>query len=82
MSNYLPSVDLGPVRTVVSISAGEQHSRAVLDDGSLKCSGDNDYGQLGLRDAIDPGDNSGEMGDVLGAVELGGETSVCKVIAV
>ena len=42
------SVSLGTGRTAVSVSAGYQHTCAVLDDGSLKCWGYNGYGQLGL----------------------------------
>ena len=42
------SVFLGTGRTAVSVSAGVQHTCAVLDDGSLKCWGMNNYGQLGI----------------------------------
>jgi len=37
---------------------------------------------LGQGDVDDRGDNSGEMGDALEAVEVVGETSLCEVIAV
>ncbi len=40
-------VDLGLERTASSISAGESHTCAVLDDQSLKCWGANTNGQLG-----------------------------------
>ena len=33
------AVDLGTGRTAVSVSAGQYHTCAVLDDGSLKCWG-------------------------------------------
>lgn len=77
MGANLPAVDLGTGRTAVSISAGGQHTCAVLDNGSLKCWGINGSGQLGLGDNADRGDESGEMGDALPAVDLGtGRTAV------
>ena len=47
MGDNLPYVDLGTGRTAVSISVGDQHSCAVLDNAQLKCWGFNQYGQLG-----------------------------------
>ena len=38
---------LGTDRTAVAISAGFRHTCAILDDGSVSCWGDNDYGQIG-----------------------------------
>ena len=38
---------LGTDRTAVAITAGDYHTCAILDDGSVSCWGDNDYGQLG-----------------------------------
>ena len=43
----MTSVDFGVGRTAVSISAGQDHTCAILDDASLKCWGDNSDGQLG-----------------------------------
>ncbi len=42
-----PPVDLGTGRTATAITAGKYHTCAVLDDGTIKCWGDNAYGQLG-----------------------------------
>ncbi len=42
------SVDLGVGRTAVSVSLGSYHTCAILDDGSLKCWGHNNNGQLGI----------------------------------
>ena len=44
---------------------------AVLDDATLKCWGNNASGQLGLGDTTNRGDDAGEMGDSLSAVDLG-----------
>jgi len=38
---------LGVGRTAVAISSGEDHTCAILDDGSVSCWGWNGYGQLG-----------------------------------
>ena len=38
---------LGTGRTAVAIAGGYQHTCAILDDGSVSCWGDNNYGQLG-----------------------------------
>ncbi|MCB1018201.1 MAG: carboxypeptidase regulatory-like domain-containing protein, partial [Acidimicrobiales bacterium] len=46
------------------------HTCAVLDDDTLKCWGDNQYGQLGLGDTDDRGDTPGEMGDALAIVPV------------
>ncbi|MDP7649940.1 MAG: hypothetical protein QF834_07110, partial [Candidatus Thalassarchaeaceae archaeon] len=42
-----PTASLGAGRTAVAISAGGAHTCAILDDGSVACWGDNDYGELG-----------------------------------
>ena len=41
------SIGLGASRTVQMVDAGKKHTCAVLDDGSLKCWGENRWGQLG-----------------------------------
>ena len=77
MGDALPAVALGTGRTAVSIAVGVWHTCAVLDDRSVKCWGQNDYGQLGYGDRIDRGDGAGEMGDAPPAVALGtGRTAV------
>lgn len=66
-----PAVDLGTGKTAKEIVAGEFHFCALLNDDSVKCWGDNGAGQLGLGNTADRGDNSGEMGDALLAVDFG-----------
>lgn len=71
----LPPVDLGPGRTAVAIGAGGWHTCTVLDDGSLRCWGLNDKGQLGYATTAPVGDD--ETPAVAGPVDLGaGRTAV------
>ncbi len=67
----LGPVDLGTGRTATAISAGANHTCALLDNSTVKCWGNNDNGQLGLGDSSTRGDGPGEMGDNLPAVSLG-----------
>jgi E3 ubiquitin-protein ligase HERC3 len=83
MGNNLTAVDLGSGRTAKSIAAGSRHTCAVLDDDSIKCWGSNTYGQLGYGDTIWRGDEDGEMGNNLPAVDLGSRVAVsamCDVV--
>ena len=41
------SVDLGTGRTAVAVSAGNDHNCAILDNGELKCWGEDRHGELG-----------------------------------
>ena len=76
-TSTLPAVDLGTGRTAVQIAAGSEFTAVLLDNGTVKCWGRNNYGQLGYGDTNNKGDNSGEMGDSLQAVDLGtGRTTV------
>ena len=70
MGDALPAVDLGTGRTAIAVSAGSRHTCALLDDATVKCWGDNQYGQLGLGDTDDRGDTPGEMGDALAIVPV------------
>ena len=71
MGDALPAVDLGTGRTATAIAAGQLHTCALLDDGTVKCWGQNFFGQLGLGDSAHRGDAAGEMGDSLPTVPLG-----------
>ena len=71
MGINLPYVDIGTSKTAKKISLGPSHVCAILNDNSLKCWGSNQDGMLGLGNTVSMGDNPGEMGDNLPAVDLG-----------
>jgi len=71
MGVNLPFVDLGAGRTARAVAAGGSHACALLDTGEVKCWGDNTSAQLGVGDVEFRGDDPGEMGDKLPAVDLG-----------
>src|SRR5262245_51989945 len=63
-------VDLGPGRTARAIAAGDFHTCAILDDGSMRCWGFGASGQLGNGGTANVGDN--ESPASAGAVALPG----------
>lgn len=71
MGDNLPSVDLGTGRYAIDVKAGHGHTCALLDNGTFKCWGFNDFGQLGLEHTNTLGDQANEMGDNLPPVNLG-----------
>lgn len=80
MGDNLPVVDLGTNRTGLKIAVGFSHTCALLDNGSVKCWGFNNGGQLGLGDDPFPrGDELGEMGDDLPEVGLGASRSAIGI---
>jgi alpha-tubulin suppressor-like RCC1 family protein len=77
MGDALPFVSLGSGQVVRSISNGYAGHCAILGSGALKCWGGNGFGELGLGDAFNRGDQPAQMGDSLLAVDLGpGRTAV------
>lgn len=70
MGDALPAVYLGANRTPRGITAGNNASCAVLDDGSVKCWGTNKDGRIGAGDVVEIGGNSGDMAS-LKPVDLG-----------
>jgi len=71
MGGNLPPVNLGSGRSAKALAAGGYHTCALLDDDSVKCWGQNGYGQLGLGDTSWRGDGLNEMGDSLLPIDLG-----------
>ncbi|MDQ6778205.1 MAG: RTX toxin, partial [Actinomycetota bacterium] len=68
-------VDLGPGRTAKAISAGSDHTCAILDNGSVLCWGDGGDGRLGYGSASNVGDT--QTPGSVGPVNLGpGRTAV------
>lgn len=80
MGNALPTVNLGTGRHATAVSAGEHHTCALLDNATVKCWGDNQFGQLGRPSTLAIGEPN-VMGDALQAVDLGQGRSA-KSIAV
>jgi alpha-tubulin suppressor-like RCC1 family protein len=81
MGDNLPAVDLGTGKTASAIATGNEHACALLNDGSVKCWGHNDSGQLGLGDTSYRGDGPNEMGDNLPAVDLGTGKTASAIVA-
>lgn len=74
-------VDLGTGRTAVSISAGYTHVCALLDNSTVKCWGQNTYGQLGQGNTNSIGDNTNELGNNLASISLGSGRTATAVYA-
>jgi alpha-tubulin suppressor-like RCC1 family protein len=68
LGDALPVVPLG--QPAQAITAGRNYACALLEDGSVKCWGRNDSGQLGLGHTNDIGDAPGEVAALTG-VDLG-----------
>lgn len=85
MSN-LASINLG--KNAVTVSTGNYHSCAIFDDGTAKCWGNNNWGQLGYDDSNSRGDSVGSMAS-LGLVLISpvisqmalGEIHSCAILA-
>lgn len=72
-------VDLGAGRTATAISAGGDHTCAVLDGGSVRCWGSPLFGQLGYANVSAVGDN--ESPGSVGPVELGSGRTATAISA-
>ena len=79
MGDNLAELDLGTF-TVTQMMVGEKHGCAINDNYEVKCWGDNYFGQLGLGDTNDVGDEAGEMGDNMGTVNLGTDFYAHRIV--
>src|SRR5438552_505668 len=72
---------VNPMCATRAITTGNAFSCALSGGGRVKCWGYNVFGNLGLSDTITRGDNAGEMGANLPAVDLGAGRTVISVAA-
>ncbi len=79
MANIGP-INLGIGRVATAITAGENYSCALLDNKSVKCWGENNFGQLGQNSITSLGDESGEMA-TLAPINLGAGRLATKIAA-
>jgi cysteine-rich repeat protein len=79
MGYSLAAIDLGASKTVSAIAVGASHTCALLDDRSVKCWGDNQFGQLGRGDTQNRGDGPTEMGDNLLPIPLGTDMTAMAI---
>ncbi len=77
----IPFIALGTGRTATKIAAGYTHSCALLDNASIKCWGQNTYGELGIGNTTNMGSAANQMGDSLPAVNLGVGRTALNVYA-
>jgi alpha-tubulin suppressor-like RCC1 family protein len=81
MGDNLPAVDLGKGMKAAAITAGSYHTCALLQGGSVKCWGINNFGQLGRGDTLDRGVSPNQMGDDLPAIDLGKGKKAVEIAA-
>ncbi len=79
MGNALSAIDLGSDRTATQLALGSAHSCALLDNGRVKCWGNNAFGQLGQGDTNTRGDGPNEMGNALPAIDLGTSRTATQI---
>jgi len=70
MANLAP-INLGINVTATQIAAGASHTCAILNDGSVKCWGFNNNGQLGQSNTTTVGDSPGSPVGGLPSIDLG-----------
>lgn len=79
MGDNLASIGLGAGRTATAVWAFGYTTCAKLDNGAAKCWGRNTGGMLGQGDTVNRGDNAGEMGDSLTAIDFGTSRTATKI---
>ena len=79
LGDALPFLDLGEGRRAAGLSAGGQHTCALLDDASVVCWGRGHLGQLGLGNRDTIGNQPNEMGAGLVTVNTGSDVPTVKI---
>ncbi len=81
LGGNIPFVNLGTGRTATMLAVGFTHSCARLDNATVKCWGQNTYGELGIGNTTNMGSAANQMGDSLPAVNVGTGRTVTKIYA-
>ena len=81
MGDKLKAIDLGAGRTAKAISAGYNHTCALLDNDGVKCWGYGRYGMLGQGNRNNIGDGKNEMGDNLNPIAFGSNVKATAITA-
>jgi alpha-tubulin suppressor-like RCC1 family protein len=79
MGDNLPTIDFGSDSAVIDVLLGDDHTCALLEDGTLKCWGYNDYGQAGLGTDDSWGDGENETAANRTATVISTEHSVTEI---
>jgi alpha-tubulin suppressor-like RCC1 family protein len=79
MGDGLVAVNVGAGRTVKKAALGLQHACAILDDDTLKCWGNNTWGNLGYGDTAHR-QLAATLGDALPAIDLGAGRKAKQVV--
>lgn len=74
-------VPLGTSRTATQLTAGDNHTCAILDNNTVKCWGRSNNGQLGYDATTSVGATSGQMGDSLNPVNIGASLTATSIVA-
>jgi len=90
MGSNLGFVSFPNGNTAENITAGDGFTCAILNNSDTVCWGDSQFGQLGIENTNNIGDQGGEMGNSLGIIDFGtsrnaveidaGSTSVCAIL--
>lgn len=75
------AISLGLGRSARAVATGTSHTCALLDNLAVKCWGYGAVGAIGSGSTASRGDNSGEMGDGLPAVDLGSGQTATMIAA-
>ncbi len=75
----LAPISLGAGATIAAVTTGFAHTCTLLTDGRVKCWGGSPFGAVGLDSIQLEGDEPGEVGGALPAVDLGSDARVVDI---